>query len=187
MPLRERASHDSLRSMEAVISPLPDDVEALKALLVSALQKADEAEAKLANAHARESAIEALIAHLKLQIAKLKREQYGPSAERSRRLLDQMELQLEELEADAAEDDLIAEEAAAKRSPHKPGLRSGRDHAAAFTGWIPGIAPCVEFGGEAAARSAKRLGVLSPLTWGRSRQACFRLWHLQPPCIGSMA
>ena len=61
--------------MEAVISPLPDDVEALKALLVSALQKADEAEAKLANAHARESAIEALIAHLKLQIAKLKREQ----------------------------------------------------------------------------------------------------------------
>ena len=100
--------------MEAVISPLPDDVEALKALLVSALQKADEAEATLANAHARESAIEALIAHLKLQIAKLKREQYGPSAERSRRLLDQMELQLEELEADAAEDDLIAEEAAAK-------------------------------------------------------------------------
>lgn len=69
--------------------------------------KADEAEAKLANAHARESAIEALI-------AKLKREQYGPSAERSRRPLDHMELQLEELEADAAEDDLIAEEAAAR-------------------------------------------------------------------------
>ncbi|AUX69629.1 hypothetical protein CHX26_09090 [Porphyrobacter sp. HT-58-2] len=34
--------------MEAVISPLPNDVEALKALLVSALQKAEEAEAKLA-------------------------------------------------------------------------------------------------------------------------------------------
>jgi transposase len=99
--------------MEAAISPLPDDVEALKALVVAMARKADEAEAKLANAHARESAIEALIAHLKLQIAKLKREQYGPSAERSRRLLDQMELQLEELEADAAEDDLIAEEAAA--------------------------------------------------------------------------
>ena len=77
---------DSLRSMEAPISPLPDDIEALKALLVSALQKADEAEAKLANAHARESATEAVITHLKLQIAKLKREQYGPSAERSRRL-----------------------------------------------------------------------------------------------------
>ncbi len=104
---------DSLRSMEADISLLPDDIEALKALLVSALQRADVAEAKLANTVAQQSATEALFAHRKLQIAKLKREQYGPSAERSR-LLDQMELQLEELEADAAEDDLIAEEAAAK-------------------------------------------------------------------------
>lgn len=78
--------------MEAVISPLPDDVEALKALVAAMARKADEAEAKLANAMAHQSAIEALIAHLKLQIAKLKREQYGPSAERSRRLLDQMEL-----------------------------------------------------------------------------------------------
>ena len=57
---------------------------------------------------------EALIAHLKLQIAKLKREQYGASAERTRRLLDQMELQLEELEADASEDALVAEVAAEK-------------------------------------------------------------------------
>ncbi|WP_196491737.1 IS66 family transposase zinc-finger binding domain-containing protein, partial [Erythrobacter donghaensis] len=100
--------------MEAAISPLPDDVEALKALVAAMARKADEAEARLANAMAHQSAIEALIAHFKLQIAKLKREQYGPSAERSRRLLDQMELQLEELEADAAEDDLVAEEAAAK-------------------------------------------------------------------------
>ena len=54
------------------------------------------------------SSTEAMIAHLKLQIAKLRREQYGPSAERSQRLLDQMELQLEDLEADATEDDLTA-------------------------------------------------------------------------------
>ncbi len=100
--------------MEAAVSPLPDDVKALKALLVCALQKADEAEAKLANARARESATEAVIAHLKLQIAKLRREQYGASAERTRRLLDQMELQLEDLEADASEDDLAAEDAATR-------------------------------------------------------------------------
>ena len=100
--------------MEATVSPFPDDVEALKALLATATQRADDAEAKLANAHARESATEAVIAHLKLQIAKLRREQYGASAERTRRLLDQMELQLEDLEADAAEDDLVAEVAAAK-------------------------------------------------------------------------
>ena len=39
-------------------------------------RKVDEAAAKLASAMAHQSAIEALIAHLKLQIAKLKREQY---------------------------------------------------------------------------------------------------------------
>lgn len=100
--------------MDTAASPLPDDVEALKALLSAALERADDAEARLANARARESATEAMIAHLKLQIAKLRREQYGVSAERSRRLLDQFELQLEDLEADAGEDDLAAEVAAAR-------------------------------------------------------------------------
>ncbi|MEQ5789340.1 IS66 family transposase [Erythrobacter sp. NFXS35] len=140
--------------MEAAISPLPDDVEALKALLVSALQKADEAEAKLANAHARESAIEALIAHLKLQIAKLKREQYGPSAERSRRLLDQMELQLEDLEADAAEDDLIAEEAAAKTTTvtaferKRPARKPFPDHLPRERVVVPAPCSCPACGGD---------------------------------------
>ena len=100
--------------MDTAASPLPNDVEALKVLLSAALERADDAEARLANARARESATEAMIAHLKLQIAKLRREQYGTSAERSRRLLDQLELQLEDLEADACEDDLAAEVAAAK-------------------------------------------------------------------------
>jgi len=94
--------------MEAVVSPLPDDVEALKALVVSMARRADEAEAELANAKAQASATDALIAHLKLQIAKLQRALFGPSAERTRRLLDQLELQLEELEASASEDDLAA-------------------------------------------------------------------------------
>ncbi len=102
--------------MEAAVSPFPDDIEALKVRLASEIQRANEAEARLANAAARESATQAVIAHLKLQIAKLRREQYGPSAERSRRLLEQMELQLEELEADASEDDLAAEAAAARTS-----------------------------------------------------------------------
>lgn len=120
--------------MEAVVSPLPDDVEALKALLANATRRADQAEARLANAKARESATEAMIAHLKLQIAKLRREQYGASAERTRRLLDQMELQLEDLEADAAEDASAAEEAAAKTSTvtaferRKPARKPFPDH-----------------------------------------------------------
>ena len=86
MPLRQRVEHDSISPVEAAISPLPDDVEALKALVATMARRVDEAEqnaatatAQLANAMAHQSAIEALIAHLKLQIAKLKREQYGPS------------------------------------------------------------------------------------------------------------
>lgn len=106
--------------MEAAVSPFPDDVEALKALLATASRRADEAEAKLANAHARASATEAMIAHLKLQIAKLRREQYGASAERTRRLLEQMELSLEDLEGDAAQDDLAAEAAAHKTASVTP-------------------------------------------------------------------
>lgn len=118
--MRGGAKGDSLSLVVAVVSPLPDDVEALKALLAAALERADEAEARAANAVARESAIEAVIAHLKLQIARLRREQYGASAERSRRLLEQMELQLEDLEADAAQDDLAADIAAANTTSVAP-------------------------------------------------------------------
>ena len=46
-------------------------------------------------------------------IAKLRRELFGPRSERKARLLDQMELQLEELEAAAAEDEVAAAQAAA--------------------------------------------------------------------------
>jgi transposase len=140
--------------MEAAISPLPDDVEALKALVATMTRKADEAEAKLANAMAHQSAIEALIAHLKLQIAKLKREQYGPSAERSRRLLDQMELQLEELKADAAEDDLIAEEAAAKTTTvtaferKRPARKPFPEHLPRERVVVPAPCSCPACGGD---------------------------------------
>ncbi|MDP3676645.1 MAG: IS66 family transposase [Novosphingobium sp.] len=106
--------------MEAAVSHLPNDVEALKALVVSMTRRATDAEAELANAHAKASADQALIAHLKLQIAKLNRERFGPRSERSRRLLDQLELQLEELEASASEDDLAAEMAAAKTTNVAP-------------------------------------------------------------------
>src|SRR5215475_698459 len=61
---------------------LPEDVEALKAALI-------EARAKLSGA-------EAMIEHLQLVIAKMKREAFGPRSERSQRLIDQMELQLGE-------------------------------------------------------------------------------------------
>ncbi len=72
------------------------------------------ARAEAANAQADLSSSEALIAHLKLAIEKLRRELYGTRSERAARLLDQMELQLEDLEAAATEDELAAENAAGR-------------------------------------------------------------------------
>jgi transposase len=56
----------------------------------------------------------AVIAHQRLQIAKLTRELYGQRSERAVRLIDQMELAFEELESSAREDEIAAERAAAK-------------------------------------------------------------------------
>ena len=74
------------------------------------------AEARASVVEAKASSDAALIAHLKLEIAKLKRARFGQTSERSQRLLDQYELQLEELEASATVDELKAEMAAAKTS-----------------------------------------------------------------------
>lgn len=148
------AFYDSIRFMDTAVSPFPDDVEALKALLAATLQRADQAEAQLANAQAQASATEAMIAHLKLQIAKLRREQYGASAERSRRLLDQMELQLEDLEGDASEDDLAAEAAAAKTSSvpaferKKPSRKPFPEHLPRERVVIPAPCSCPACGGN---------------------------------------
>jgi transposase len=84
--------------MAAASDLLPDDKDALKAALI-------ETRAKLSGA-------EAMIEHLQLVIAKMKRELFGPRSERSQRLIDQLELQLEELAAAAGEDE--AEAAAAR-------------------------------------------------------------------------
>src|SRR5206468_75827 len=94
-------------------SPGPEEFEALRAALAAAEARAEVAEAELAVARAKTSDDQAQIAHLKLQIAKLQRQLFGPHAERTRRLIDQLELQLEELEAAACEDEIAAEMAAA--------------------------------------------------------------------------
>ena len=65
------------------------------------------AEAVAARAQAVNTSTEALIAHLKLEIEKLRRALYGSRSERKARLLEQMELQLEDLEAAATEDELV--------------------------------------------------------------------------------
>ena len=100
--------------MTAVLDAVPDDIDALKAALILARERAANVTAELASERAERSADHALIAHLKLEILKLNRARFGPSSERTARLLDQLELQLEELEASASEDDLAAGQAAAR-------------------------------------------------------------------------
>ena len=78
------------------------ELEELRAALAPSEQRAAAAEADLARARAVVSTSEAMIVGLK-------RDKYGRSAERSAKLLDQLELQLGELIADAAEDRMRAE------------------------------------------------------------------------------
>src|SRR5215470_11211790 len=80
---------------------LPADIAALQTALIAERAARQQAEA-------RASGAEAMVAYLKLLIAKMKRERFGQSAERGRKLLDQLELQLEELEAGATEDEVAA-------------------------------------------------------------------------------
>ncbi len=64
-----------------------------------------------------------MISHLKLTIEKLRRELYGQRSERTVRLIDQMELQLEDLEARASEDEIAAQESARLASLPVPAPR----------------------------------------------------------------
>ena len=96
------------------------DRRRLRAALAAAETRADHAEAEAAAVQLSDAA---LIAHLRLEIAKLTRTLYGQRSERTQRLIDQYELQLEELEASAAADALAAEKAAAKAAVPAPAER----------------------------------------------------------------
>ena len=85
-----------------------------EAVAASAQAEAAHAKAEAANAQADLSSTEALISYYKLEIEKLRRALYGRRSEHKTRLLEQMELQLEELEAFATEDELAAAKAAAR-------------------------------------------------------------------------
>jgi transposase len=100
--------------MDADRDALPDDINALKEALLVERAKAVEVTAELMVARAQASEDVALIAQQKLRIAKLERQVYGQRSERSARLIEQLALEFEELEAGATEDELAAETAVAK-------------------------------------------------------------------------
>jgi transposase len=88
------------------------EIAKLRADLAASETRARAANSALLQIRATVSCAEAMIKELKLEIAKLRRDKYGKSSERSARLLDQLELQLEELEAAATEDALAVEQVA---------------------------------------------------------------------------
>lgn len=120
------------------MSEARSELEELRAALAASEKRAAvaegraaTAEADLARARAVVSTSEAMIAGLKLEIALLKRDKYGRSAERSAKLLDQLELQLGELIADAAEDRVQAERKTTKVGAferRKPVKKAFPDH-----------------------------------------------------------
>ena len=129
--------------MDAARDALPDDIAALKEVLSLSAQGARTAELAVARAKASEDA--ALIAQQKLRIAKLERQVYGQRSERSARLIDQLALTFEELEASATEDELAAETGGrqdddgariyaqaprAQHVPRPPSARAGGDRSA---------------------------------------------------------
>jgi len=137
--------------MSAGPETLPADIETLQAALVVA-------RAEVAIARARQSDDQALIAHLKLQIEKLNRDRYGPRSERSARLLDQLELTLEELEASATQDELAAEMAAAKTTKvasftrKRPSRNPFPEHLPRERVIVPGPTACACCGGSRLSR-----------------------------------
>jgi transposase len=132
--------------MDSGLGAPADDIEALKAALIVA-------RAEVASARAQRSDDQAMIAHLKLQIEKLNRDRYGPRSERAARLLNQLELQLEELEATATEDELAAEMAAAKTTKvasftrKRPSRKPFPEHLPRERVIVPGPTACACCGG----------------------------------------
>ena len=96
------------------LADLPNDIDALKALLLSQ-QRIVAGLTEQLNTRAVE------IEHLKLQIAKLRRMQFGRKSEKLDHQIEQLELQLEDLQADEGE--AAREMPAADQAPRKKSVR----------------------------------------------------------------
>ncbi len=94
---------------------LPDDIDALKALVL-------ESRAMIAAMAAAHKGAEALLANLQIELLRLQRAQFGQSSERRAHLIDQLQLSLEDIEGDIVQNSMAAETqaAAAQGAPIQP-------------------------------------------------------------------
>jgi len=100
---------------------LPDDIAALKALLLASERRVQERDDQVAGLEAQLNTRASDIEHLKLWIAKLRRMQFGRKSEKLDHQIEQLELQLEDLQADGAE--AAREMPAADQAPRKKSVR----------------------------------------------------------------
>ncbi|WP_346824828.1 IS66 family transposase [Ralstonia solanacearum] len=114
--------------MEQHTAALPNDIEALKAMVLAhavIVQERDaevyKHKAQLAALEKRLSSREQEIEHLKLLIAKLQRMQFGRKSEKLARQIEQLELRLEDLQTD--EGAAVAAEPKAASEPRAPKQR----------------------------------------------------------------
>ena len=113
--------------MPTASTPPSDDVAALRAALLT-----EQVARRVAEQRA--SGAEAIIAHLKLLIAQMRHDRFGASSERGRKLLDQLELQLEEAEAAVTEDTTAAD---ADAEPSRPAVLRRKPVRAPFPAHLP--------------------------------------------------
>ncbi|EEF26454.1 conserved hypothetical protein [Ricinus communis] len=100
--------------MDHIATSLPDDISALKAMVLARDEHVATLQERLAS---RESEIE----HLKLMLAKLRRMQFGRKSEKLAHQIEQLELRLEDLEADEG-----AAAAAEPKKARQPRQNTGR-------------------------------------------------------------
>jgi transposase len=106
---------------------LPDDIDALKALLLASEQTVRERDEVVAGLRAQLTTTEVEIEHLKLLIAKLRRMQFGRKSEKLDHQIEQLELQLEDLQA--TEGEAERERAPLDKAPrNKPARKPLPDH-----------------------------------------------------------
>ena len=99
----------SEHSLDKPSDALPSDLASAHALILAQREQLAQTEAALSEAE-REAKVRALeIERLKLQLAKARHERFGQSSERSKLLVEQLELAIEDLEETQAEEESRAE------------------------------------------------------------------------------
>ena len=153
---------------------LAAEIAALQAALAAERTARQEAEA-------RASGAEAMVAQLKLLIARLRREQYGQSSERGRKLLDQLELQLEEVAASAAEDEITAAPVGGTMVHPFTRRNRGGEHPARHLAGYAGILQADAYAGFGDLYDSKRKPgpIAEAACWSHGRRHFFELADLR--------